>query len=169
MPLTPFEKTVWGRVGLHQVKRLDVPAKFKWMGEHSIHALSKLIKRNEKFEFIYIDGNHRFDDVLVDFYLCDQLMLPGRLLAFDDMWMPSVRTVVSFVLTNRHYKIVAQPIGNMMVLQKIAEDDRDWDHFKQFIVGLPKRNQVILATLSAHLSGRDGILRRIGRFFGIGA
>ena len=81
-----------------------------------------------------IDGNHRFDDVLVDFYLSDQLVSPGGLLIFDDMWMPSVRTVVNFILTNRQYKIVSQPIRNMMVLKKLADDDRDWCHFENFKV-----------------------------------
>jgi hypothetical protein len=71
---------------------------------------------------------------VVDFYLSDQLVSPGGLMAFDDMWMPSVRTVISFILTNRQYKIVPQSVQNMMVLKKIADDNRDRLHFEKFIV-----------------------------------
>jgi len=132
--IDPFEITQWGGVGLHQIKRLNAALGFDWIAECSIHALSRLIKTEQKFDFILIDGNHRFDDVLVDFYLSDQLVSPGGLLIFDDMWMPSVRTVVNFILTNRQYKIVSQPIRNMMVLKKLADDDRDWCHFENFKV-----------------------------------
>jgi hypothetical protein len=108
--------------------------KFEWVEDYSIHALSRLIKQKKKFDFIFIDGNHRFDDVLVDFYLSDQLLSPGGLIAFDDMWMASVRTVVNFIKSNRQYNIVAQPSLNMAVLEKKADDDREWTHFEDFEV-----------------------------------
>src|SRR4051812_5281650 len=69
--IDPFEITQAHGVGLHQVKRLGAAPSFEWIPEYSIHALSRLIKSEEKFDFIFIDGNHRFDDVLVDFYLSD--------------------------------------------------------------------------------------------------
>jgi predicted O-methyltransferase YrrM len=130
----PFEITLWGGVGLAQVKRLNPTPNFEWISEHSIHALSNLIKSQLKYDFIYIDGNHRFDDVLVDFYLSDQLASPGGLMVFDDMWMPSVQTVINFILRNRQYEIVPQPIQNIMVLKKLSDDNRDWRHFESFKV-----------------------------------
>ena len=86
--------------------------------------------------------NHRFDDVLVDFYLSDQVLAEGGLIAFDDMWMPSVRTVQSFILSNRKYEIVPQPVANMIVMRKLADDDREWAHFQPFHVAKPKRSLV---------------------------
>ncbi len=130
--IDPFELTLWSGVGLHQASRLSVAPSFEWISEYSIHALSKLIKSKEKFDFIFIDGNHHFDGALVDFFLSDQLVSPGAFVAFDDMWMPSVRTVISFILSNRKYKIVPQPVSNMVVLKKIADDNRDWLHFEKF-------------------------------------
>jgi predicted O-methyltransferase YrrM len=143
--IDPFEITAWGGVGLQQLKRLSVAPTFEWIDEYSIHALSRLIKNGEKFDFIFIDGNHRFDDVLVDFYLSDQLVSPGGLMAFDDLWMSSVRTVINFILTNRQYKILPQPVENMMVLKKLTDDNRDWLHFESFKVANPKRERRVLA------------------------
>ena len=162
--IDPFEITAWSGVGLQQVKRLGVTADFEWIAEPSIYALSNLIKKQEKFGFIFIDGNHRFDDVLVDFYLCDQLVSPGGTLVFDDMSLPTVRTAISFILRNRQYKVVPQRAGNMAVLTKIADDDRNWDHFKKFRVHTSGKYSLKLKRMALELarkSGTDGILHYI--------
>jgi Methyltransferase domain len=163
--IDPFEITQWGGVGLHQVKRLSVESGFEWIGEESIQALPRFIKTEEKFDFILIDGNHRFDDVLVDFYLSDQLVSPGGFLAFDDMWMLSIRTVVSFILTNRQYKIVPQSLGNMIVLEKLADDNRDWRHFEYFKVFGAKQQPMLALKQKVLQIARtirtEGILRQI--------
>ena len=132
--IDPFELTQWGGIGLHQVKRLDGATRFEWIGEPSVTALPKFIKDEKKFDFIFIDGNHRFDDVLVDFYLSDQLIRPGGFVAFDDTGMPSIATVIDFVLTNRHYEFVRKCGGDIVVLKKLGNDTRDWHHFKTFKV-----------------------------------
>jgi len=137
--IDPFELTWWGGVGLQQVKRLCAKPSFEWIDDSSIHALSRLIKSEEKFDFIFIDGNHRFDDVLVDFYLCDQVVSAGGLIAFDDASWPSVRTAINFILTNREYQLIPQPVQSMTVLKKLADDNRHWEHFQSFAIGNPKR------------------------------
>jgi len=48
------------------------------------------------------------------------------------MCVPAVRTAVSFVLSNRQYNVVTQAEPNMVVLEKLADDDRDWLHFVHF-------------------------------------
>ncbi len=128
----PLQKSLWHGIGLTQVDRLAFGKSFKWIENFSIHALSDFIRRNEKFDFVYIDGNHRFDDVIVDFYLADQIVRPGAIIILDDMWMPSVRAAVNFIVNNRAYERIAQPVDNMTVLRKSRDDDRDWTHFKKF-------------------------------------
>lgn len=138
----PFEKTYWNGVGLFQVDKLGPKAKFEWKNDLSIHVLSDMIRTKETVDFIFIDGNHRFDDVLVDFYLADQVIHPGGIIAFDDLWMPSIQTVTNFVLSNRAYRIVAQPV-NIMMLQKEANDTRHWDHFVTFSTGRTFQRKII--------------------------
>ncbi len=132
--IDPYERSLWQGVGLSQVKRLASGVQFEWMENFSIHALSDLIRKNEKFDFIFIDGNHKFDDVIVDFYLSNQLLLPGGLVAFDDMWMNSVRSAANFIVNNLPCEIVPQPVENMLVLRKTGHDTRDWRHFNTFEV-----------------------------------
>jgi predicted O-methyltransferase YrrM len=138
--IDPFEKTSWRGIGLAQVKRLGFECNFRWIEDYSIHALSDMIRQKESFDFIYIDGNHKFDDVLVDFYLSDQVLKCGGYIALDDMWMRSVRAVISFIQSNRAYVPIPQPSQNMMVLQKQQNDNRDWTHFNPFEVALERVN-----------------------------
>lgn len=132
--IDPFEQTAWGGVGLAQVARLGAAARLRWISALSVLALTDLIREEALFDFVYIDGNHRFDDVLVDFYLADQLTVPGGMVALDDMWMPSIRSVASFVQRNRCYEPVPQPEKNLTVFRKLRHDDRDWKHFQPFRV-----------------------------------
>lgn len=158
--IDPYQKTLFRGVGITQAKRLSPGARFQWIEDFSIHALSDLIRKNEKFDFIFIDGNHRFDDVIVDFYLSDQIMRSGGLIAFDDMWMSSVRTAINFIVNNRSYEIVPQPAENMKVLRKTRDDDRDWRHFKGFDVDWPEETAAQMPAKSS------AVLRGLGRLKG---
>lgn len=130
----PFEKTLWHGIGLAQVARLNSAVRFEWVPEHSIHGLSRLIREREQFDFIYIDGNHRFDDVLVDFYLSDQLIRVGGWVMFDDTWLESIQAVCNFVTQNRAYELIAQPLDEIRVFKKLRQDDRTWYHYVPFDV-----------------------------------
>lgn len=135
--IDPFQKINYGGIGLRQVERLPFDTRFQWRKALSILALTDLIREEAKFDFIFIDGNHRFDDVIVDFYLSDQILKAGGLLAFDDTWMPSVYSAINFVLKNRDYDIVPLPltVHNMTVIKKKQDDNRHWTHFDNFRVG----------------------------------
>jgi len=130
----PHERAMYAGVGLRQVQALGAQDAFEWRQAYSIHALSDAIRNNERYDLVFIDGNHRFDDVLVDFYLADQLLNVGGIMALDDTWMQSVRTVAGFVQTNRDYRAITHPSTNMAVFQKAGDDQRDWRHFMPFAV-----------------------------------
>jgi hypothetical protein len=104
----------------------------------SDQAAIDLIRDNFSFDVIFIDGQHRFDDVLVDFYLYAQLCAMGGHIILDDMWMPSIQTVADFVRTNRlDFTEIPASEGNISVFQKIGDDTRDWRHFREFAVARP--------------------------------
>lgn len=130
--IDPFEATLWHGIGLVQASRVKTAAKFRWLPGYSVHALSRLIRSRESFDFIYIDGNHRFDDVLVDFYLSDQVTRVGGYIVFDDAWMDSIAAVCRFVARNRAYEMLPQELESFRVFRKLRHDDRDWRHFVPF-------------------------------------
>ena len=137
--IDPFEETRWSGVGLQLVRALgDNGVRFEWLSDYSIHSLSQLIKQGRLVDFVFVDGNHRFDDVIVDFYLADQITRIGGLIALDDNWMLAIQTAANFVTSNRYYETVDQPVRNMRVFRKVGDDrERSWDHFEPFVVAQP--------------------------------
>jgi predicted O-methyltransferase YrrM len=124
--IDPFEHSHWHGIGLERLRAVGAEVKFR--EERDIHAATHLAGRT--FDLIYIDGNHRFDDV-VDFTLFAPLT--SRHILFDDMWLPSVRAVVSFIHANRgDFVEVASGHGNLAIFERVADDTRPWDHFKKF-------------------------------------
>ena len=65
--------------------------------------LPKLLARNDKIDFAFLDGQHTFDYVLVDFFYVDKILSVGGIIVFDDLQYPSVRKVCRYVLTNLCY------------------------------------------------------------------
>jgi predicted O-methyltransferase YrrM len=133
--IDPFQRSHWHGIGLEKVRQIG-PVPFHILEDTDVHAATDLQRSGARFDFIFIDGNHRFDDALVDFTLFAPLLNNGGRAVFDDIWMPSVRTAVAFVQTNRpDFKHIPTPFGSRFAtFQRIADDTRDWDHFLPFRV-----------------------------------
>ncbi|MCX5569566.1 class I SAM-dependent methyltransferase [Kaistia nematophila] len=112
---------------------------FERVWEASELALPAMVKRGEDRPLMLamIDGDHRFDGALVDFFYMDRLLaVDGRIL-IDDIAYPAVETLLNFITTNKPNYLIEE-IGRFAVLRKReADDQRQWDHFRAFAV--PKR------------------------------
>jgi predicted O-methyltransferase YrrM len=101
--------------------------------------LPRLCDRGEQFDLIFIDGGHRYDDVFVDFHYSRRLAAPGASIVLDDTWLPSIRTVVSWVETNladQWRRLQAPRDLSLAAFESLAvPDGRQWDHFVPFAVG----------------------------------
>jgi hypothetical protein len=86
-----------------------------------------------KADYIYIDGAHTFDYALVDFFCSNRVLNLGGILIFDDMWMPAIQKVATFIRTNiSGYQEFPTAVKNVLCVKKLKEDDRAWDHFAAF-------------------------------------
>ena len=131
----PFERTGWHGIALRTIEKVGASGRFRHIEERSDRAAADLAREGAFFDMIFIDGNHRFDDVLTDFYLYAQLCKKGGRVVFDDIWMPSVESVVSFVRANRSdFHEVGSGERNIAVFERVGEDSRDWRHFRTFSV-----------------------------------
>jgi hypothetical protein len=84
---------------------------------------------------LFIDGGHRFENVMADFTLCDLLCCVGGYIVLDDAWYPAIETVSNYVMNNRpDYVHAHPPIDNTCVFKRIGPDRRDWSAFKPFSV-----------------------------------
>lgn len=129
--IDPFEHSSWNGVGVE--KMCEVGTSIEFIAELDTHAASALAKQGRMFDFIFIDGNHRFDDVLIDFTLFAPLLRERGHILFDDMWLPSVQAAFAFVKTNRpDFRQVSFEPTNVAVFQRIGADTRPWNHFQHF-------------------------------------
>ncbi len=143
--LDPFQRDSWHGVGALQAQHLGMEPSFQLLEEFSIPALVGFAKQKDKFELMYIDGNHKFDDVFVDFALAAEVCPMGGNIILDDMWMPSVQTAVSWIRSNRKdFREISTPINNIAQFERIDEDRRTWDHFVRFCTpdSTPKQNSI---------------------------
>lgn len=104
--IDPMESIDYASIGLLNITRAGLDETFRFFELCSYEVLPELYRMNEFFDLIFIDGMHLFDYALVDFFYADLLLKTGGFLIFDDVWMPSIRKVLMFVLRNRHYQLV---------------------------------------------------------------
>jgi hypothetical protein len=84
---------------------------------------------------IFIDGGHRFEQVMTDFVLADLLCCQGGTIVFDDACYPAIETVINYVKSNRpDYAVAHLALPKTTVLRKITRDGRAWNRFTPFEV-----------------------------------
>lgn len=151
----PFQGGYHG-IGSRQSQVFDMADSFLLIEEKSFSALVHLAERKKMFEVIFIDANHHFDNVLVDFTLSAELCPMGGCIVLDDMWMPSVRKAVAFIRSNRKdFKEFHTPVRNIAAFRRIGEDARDWRHYVAFFdVDIRRFSSAFLRELMAKLKGR---------------
>jgi predicted O-methyltransferase YrrM len=98
--IDPFQQESWQGAGLRTLREAGVEEVVEVIEEESQLALPRLLAEGRRFDFGFVDGDHRFEGVFVDLYFMTRLVEPGRLVVVDDMWMPSVRTAVAYVERN---------------------------------------------------------------------
>lgn len=133
--MDPFQDH-WKSVGLLNVTRAGLAEHFRFIAARSFEALPEISARRERFDLVFIDGAHRFDAVMVDFFYVDQVLKVGGLVVFDDLRMPAVRKVVSYVMRNRAYEpapaapVERKPLWKRIgvAAQRILDDPAGWRH-----------------------------------------
>lgn len=134
--IDPNQNSHWKGIGLtHAQKASELGLHFSFIEDRSDYAFVDLARANRKFDFIFIDGNHKFDDVLVDFYLYASLCSVGGHVIFDDYTYNSIQSVIAFIRANRSdFKEIHNTPDSWCVFERIGHDQRHWKHFKKFKV-----------------------------------
>lgn len=128
---TAIDPFPWHGIAAAKAREVGMPIEI--INELSECAGVDLRRNQRKFDIIFIDGMHRFDNALIDFTLFARLCTTGGYIILDDMWMRSIKTVVEFIGANRKdFVRVPAPIRNIAAFRKIGEDERKWDHFRNF-------------------------------------
>jgi len=130
--MDPFQEN-YQFLAMKNMKALGLDKFVTYYNDFSHNVLPKLVDEKKKFDFIFIDGDHKFDGEFVDFYYSDLLLNDNGYILMHDTWMRSTRLVMAFVNSNRpDYKYIKTPLRNFALYQKIGKDKRNGMHFKEF-------------------------------------
>jgi hypothetical protein len=84
---------------------------------------------------VFIDGNHRFDNIMVDFVLADHICAPGSPILLDDARFPAIETAINFIERNRpEIELLRFPAENTCLLFKLRDHKLGWGDFEPFEV-----------------------------------
>jgi len=115
-------------------------------------ALPELVGDGVRAGFVFLDGDHRFESVVLDLYYAKRLLVVGGVVALHDLWMPAVRHAAAYwaanleveLVTARGGEVVAAPYdgggegldayvkGTTLLMRKTEEDGRRWDSFEAY-------------------------------------
>lgn len=130
--IDPFQNT-YRNGALQNIEKAGLSALFTHINDFSHFALPEMCKKGMKFDFIFIDGDHKFDGILLDFYYAAMLCNKNGYILFHDTWMRSTRLVTSFIENNRNdFSTLTTPLQNFHLMQKTGVDERNGMYFREF-------------------------------------
>jgi len=111
--IDPYQYQHWQGIGIEHVKAAGFADLVELHELPSHQALPRLEAAGCRADFVFIDGAHWFDYVMVDFFGIDRLLNVGGVVVFDDLDWPGVRKACRYILSNRAYTIFpAQPVSS---------------------------------------------------------
>ncbi|UCG35617.1 MAG: class I SAM-dependent methyltransferase [Candidatus Omnitrophota bacterium] len=106
--IDPFENIVWKGSALRVIEEEGYSEHFRFFEYFSSLKLASLVKEKEKFDFIYVDGSHLFEDVFLDFYYSVSLLNKNGIVLFDDCTNKHIEKVIKFIIKN--YSSILKPL-----------------------------------------------------------
>ncbi|MFA6039280.1 MAG: class I SAM-dependent methyltransferase [Candidatus Peribacteraceae bacterium] len=133
--IDPYQE-YYRKGGVRNMRKLGFDTYLRWINEPSQTALPEIYVHGATFDFAFLDGGHRYDEIFIDWFYTDLLLEEGGFIVFHDLWLRSMRMVTSFIRTNRKdYRAVRTPFPTMAAFRKVGTDRRDVNHFRNFCPG----------------------------------
>ena len=131
--LDPSQSTRFSDCGLQVLEEAGVRHLVEHHAEFSEIALPQFLKEGRSFDLGFVDGNHRFDAVILDLFYLGRLVRRGGIVALDDYNMPGIKRAVSFFVSNLGWT-VEETIGDYAVVLRTAvqADKREYWDFVDF-------------------------------------
>jgi predicted O-methyltransferase YrrM len=135
--IDPHQATRFANLGLQCLDEAGVADLVQHHSEESQIVLPRLLAANQSFDLAFVDGNHRFEWVLVDLFYLGRLVRPGGVLFIDDYQLPAIARATSFFLANRGWTLEsvspADELHQWAVLRTAVEPDtQPFTHFVDF-------------------------------------
>jgi predicted O-methyltransferase YrrM len=135
--MDPYQTLTWKGAGRRHLRDAGITTQHRFLEEPSELALPRLAAAGERFDLAFIDGDHRFEGVLIDTFYARKLVGDDKLIVLDDAWMPAVQKCAAFFesahLCRREPTPPDSPLSKLILLRvERRGDSRSWDHFVDF-------------------------------------
>lgn len=150
--IDPAQNSYWDDAGRQNLERAGLAGYVEVIEQLSAAALPRLITEQQKYDLIYVDGSHQFEDVLIDFVFCHELLNIGGIILFDDSTDSQVAKVLRFIESNydQIYHAMTPTRGTRM------------DRLKRRLACMLHKNQ--LTAFRKHRNGRQNWGKPLKRF-----
>ena len=133
----PHQATRFANCGLQVLEDAGVASLVEHHAEESQIALPRFLGTGRRFEFAFVDGNHRFDGIFLDLVYLGRLLHPGAIVVVDDYQLPAVARAAAFCLTNLGWRLEAvspaDELHQWAVLRtSTVPDTRPFDAYVEF-------------------------------------
>lgn len=156
--LDPNQTTEWKSYGITNLKNAGFN-NFSLIEERSEFALPQLLKEGKKYDFVFVDGWHTFDHVLVEFFYINNLLNVGGIVAFDDTSLQGINKVMRYISHYPNYECLGtdgeyEPTSNRKMLNV----------FKKTVNALftPFGNRIKTEVLNDSVLRTDDALKLVG-------
>ena len=135
----PIHTTTYAGAGLQILEEAGVRDLVEFVPEESQVALPRFLAEGRRFDFAFVDGNHRFEAAFLDLIYCGRLLDEGRIVFVDDTQLPGIAAAVRFCSSNLGWRIEDQgeePSHAWCVLRTGSKDvfQRSMSEFTDFSI-----------------------------------
>jgi predicted O-methyltransferase YrrM len=133
----PYQTTRFADCGLQFLDDAGLGELIEFYPEESQIVLPRFLAEGRIFDLAFVDGNHRFERVFLDFIYLGWLVRPGGILFVDDYQLPAIARAAGFCVTNLGWTLeevsTADELHQWAILRTSSvPDTRSFDHFVDF-------------------------------------
>jgi hypothetical protein len=103
--LDPNQSGHWKNMGVSNLKKSGLN-NFELIEDYSEFVLPEFLKEGRQFDFIFVDGWHTFDHVLLEFFYINRLLNIGGIVAFDDVALLPLNRVMRYISNYPNFEVV---------------------------------------------------------------
>jgi predicted O-methyltransferase YrrM len=135
--IDPFQTSSFADLGRQHLAEAGVADLVEVHEEESQLVLPRMVAEGRRFDFAFVDGNHRFDRVFLDLVYLGRLLRPGAVAFVDDVQLRAIARAIEFLTSNRDWRVeersAADPEHQWAVLRTPTEPaDRGFADFSDF-------------------------------------
>jgi predicted O-methyltransferase YrrM len=101
------ESTLFGGAGVRALQRAGIRQLVELYEEGSEVVLPRLLANGRRFDFAFIDGSHRFENVFCDLVFCGRLLAEGDVVFVDDIHHPPIAHAVGYCTSNLGWELAS--------------------------------------------------------------